>query len=279
MRPQVIQVRSENNLYQHVEVLKRNRVKRRRYGEFFVEGVIPIERALEHGWGVKYCLYSAEVRLSKWAQDILARSRAQAHLELTPELMGQLSDKEEPSELLAILEMPENDLSRIPVEQGSLVVVLDRPSNHGNLGTIIRSCDALNAGGLVMTGHGVDLYDPRTIRASVGSLFALPVVRLASYRDLIPWIDSLKVRAGDLQVIGTSAKAAVDIVDVDLTRTTILIVGNETRGLSANYRALCDSVVRIPMRGSATSLNVACATSILLYEADRQREGLETQVA
>jgi TrmH family RNA methyltransferase len=191
--------------------------------------------------------------------------------------MAQLSDKDEPSELLAILEMPVDELSRIPVGEGSLVVVLDRPSNHGNLGTIIRSCDALHADGLILTGHAVDLYDPRTIRASVGSLFALPVIRLASYVDLVAWLERIRAQARDLQVVGSSAKATVEVPDADLTPTMVLIVGNETRGLSANYRALCDLIVRIPMYGSATSLNVACATSILLYEIDRQRRLAQKQ--
>jgi TrmH family RNA methyltransferase len=271
MKPRVIKVRSENNHFQHVEVLKRNRAKRQRYGEFFVEGVTPINRAIECGWEMRTLVYSTGRRLSKWAQGVIERSVAQVHLELAPELMAKLSDKEDPSELLAVLAMAPDDLARIETRRDLLVVVFDRPSNHGNLGTVIRSCDALGAHGVVVSGHGVDLYDTRTIRASVGSVFAVPVVRLPSHKELVPWIEALRDRLGDLQVVGTSAKATRDILHADLSRPTILAVGNETIGLSRNYRDLCDEVFRIPMVGSATSLNVACAASVVLYEVDRQR--------
>ena len=152
-----------------------------------------------------------------------------------------------------------------------LVVVLDRPTNPGNLGTVIRSGDALRANGVIMTGHTVDLYDPETIRATTGSFFSIPVVRLPSPQELIPWFEELKQRLDKIQIIGTSAKATIPVQDYDFTAPTVLLVGNETHGLSENLRAICDAMVTIPMYGSATSLNIACATSILLYEVDRQR--------
>jgi TrmH family RNA methyltransferase len=270
MKPHVIKVRSENNYFQHVEVLKRNRAKRRRYGEFFVEGVTPLIRAIEHGWEMRTLVYSTEGRLSKWAREVIDRSTAEVHLDLSPALMAKLSDKEDHSELLAVFKMATDDLSRIEVKQDLLAVAFDRPSNHGNLGTAIRSCDAFGADGLIVTGHAVDLYDTRTIRASVGSIFAIPVVRLPSHNELAVWLEMLRSELG-VQVVGTSAKATRDILDADLSRPTVLAVGNETIGLSRRYKSLCDAMYCIPMYGSATSLNVACAASILLYEADRQR--------
>jgi len=272
MSPQTIHVRSENNAFQHVEVLKRNRTKRQAYGECFVEGVIPLTRALDYGWELHTLVYASGVRLSKWAQEIVNRSTAETHLALSPALMARLSDKEDPSELLAVFATPPDALSRIPLHEHLLVVAFDRPSNHGNLGTIIRSCDALGADGLVITGHAVDLYDTRTIRASVGSLFSLPVIRLSSYRDLAVWRDKIAAQLKGTQIVGTSAKAEVDVAEVDLTGPTVLVIGNETVGLSNNYRAICQQMVRIPMSGAASSLNVANAASILLYEARRQRK-------
>jgi tRNA G18 (ribose-2'-O)-methylase SpoU len=271
MKPRVIKVHSENNHFQHLDVLKRNRTKRQRYGEFLVEGVTPLNRAIEHGWEMQTLVYSTGGRLSKWAREVIESCPAPVHLELAPELMAKLSDKEDPSELLAVFKMAPDELSRIEVGDDLLVVVFDRPSNHGNLGTVIRSCEALGVDGLVMTGHGVDLYDTRTIRASVGTLFAVPAVRLPSHKELMPWLERLRGELGDLQVIGTSAKAGRDIVEADLSRPTMLVIGNETIGLSKNYRELCDEMFCIPMHGASTSLNVACAASVLLYEVDRQR--------
>ncbi|CAA9581226.1 MAG: 23S rRNA (uridine(2479)-2'-O)-methyltransferase [uncultured Thermomicrobiales bacterium] len=271
MAPNVIRVQAENNDFQYIETLRRNRVKRHRAHEFVVEGVRAINGALAAGWEIAAFLYAPERRLSGWATDILAHSTARAHLELSAPLLAKLSGKEETSELLAVVVMPEERLTRIPLHRNLRVVVIDRPASPGNLGTIIRSCDAFGVDGLIVSGHAVDLYDPETINATTGSLFALPIVRVGGPADLLPWLDRIRHELGTLQIVGTSAKATLDIADHDLTRPTILAVGNETRGLSVAYKELCDAVVAIPIVGSASSLNVACATSVLLYEIDRQR--------
>lgn len=267
-----IKIFTENSDYQYLETLRRNRVKRNRSGEFFVEGVRAITQAAENKWEINALVFSREKRLSDWAEGIIQKAHAKKHFELPLRLMEKLNDKEDASELIALVGMPAEDLSRIPVRDKILVVVLDRPSNPGNLGTIIRSCDALRADGLIISGHATDLYDPETIRATTGSFFCVPAVRLPSHRDLTPWIYGLKKRLDGLQVVGASAKAKVPIREHDFTAPTILLVGNETNGLSDAYQALADAIVTIPMYGYASSLNIACAASILLYEAARQRE-------
>src|SRR5690554_2124917 len=159
MRPKVKRVVNENNDFQRVKAIKRNREKRTKYQEFFVEGVKPINYVLENEWRIRFFLYSKDKPLSDWAKDILAHSTADSHLELPLKLMEKLSDKEEEtSELMAVVRMAENDLARIKVKEDLLVVVFDRPSSHGNLGTLIRSCEALKVDGLIITGHAVDLY-------------------------------------------------------------------------------------------------------------------------
>jgi TrmH family RNA methyltransferase len=271
MKPKTVKIFSENNQFQHVETLRRNREKRHRHRQFFVEGVRPINVAIEYGWAFDAFLYSPEQRLSGWAQDVLRQSRAQVHYELPLALLEKLSNKSEPSELLAVVTMPDDDLARIPIRQNMLVVLFDRPPSPGNLGTLIRSCDALGVDGLVITGHAADLYDPETISATTGSFFAVPSVRLPSQHELLPWFETIRQAIGPFQLVGSSAKAEIDIAAHDWTPPTILAIGNETWGLSTSYKALCDALVRIPIGGSATSLNVACAASIMLYEIDRQR--------
>ena len=271
MKPQTIRIYSENNHFQHIETLRRNREKRHKHREFFVEGVRAINQALAYGWTINAFAYSTEQRLSGWAQDILAQSQARVHFDMPLALLDKLSDKDEPSELLAVVAMPSDTLDRIPLREQMLIVLFDRPASPGNLGTIIRSCDALNVDGLVITGHAADLYDPETIRATTGSFFAVPVVRLPSPRELTPWFDTIRQTIGPFQLVGSSAKAERDIQAIDWTQPSILALGNETWGLSAAYRELCDILARIPIAGSATSLNVASAASIMLYEIDRQR--------
>ena len=271
MTPQIIRVQSENNDFQYVDTLRRNRAKRHRAREFVVEGVRAINGALAAEWEIAAFLYDPTRRLSDWALDILADSTARAHLEMAPSLLAKLSGKEETSELLAVVVMPEERLARIPLRPNLRVVLMDRPASPGNLGTLIRSCDAFGVDGLIVSGHAVDLYDAETINATVGSLFALPIVRVGGPADLLPWLDRLRQQFADFQIVGTSAKATIDIADQDLSTPTLLAIGNETWGLSTAYKELCDAMVTIPIVGSASSLNVACAASVLLYEIDRQR--------
>jgi 23S rRNA (uridine2479-2'-O)-methyltransferase len=262
---------AESEAYQHLLGLQQNRRLRNKSREFLVEGVRSINEALRCRWTINALVYAREKRLSDWAQGILDRTEARTHLELADHLVRKLSQKEETSELLAVVAMPEDDLARIPVGDELLAVVFDRPASPGNLGTLISSCDALGADGLIITGHAADAYDPETVRATTGSCFCVPVVRLPSQHELLPWFEGLKQRLAGFQIVGTSAKAQVPIAEHDFTAPTVLLVGNENHGLSVAYRALCDAMVTIPMEGSATSLNVACATSILLYEVARQR--------
>jgi TrmH family RNA methyltransferase len=271
MKPHTVKIYSENNVFQHVETLRRNREKRQHHKEFFVEGVRHINQTLTHHWPIKAFFYAPERQLSDWARTILRNSTAEMHVEMPLPLLEKLSNKNEPSELLAIVAMPEDSLTRIPIKPSLLVVAFDRPASPGNLGTLIRSCDALRVDGLIISGHSVDLYDPETISASTGSLFALPIVRLASHKTLLPWLETVRQTLGTVQVVGSDEKGSVSIQEHDFTPPTVLVAGNETWGMSAGYKAICDQIVRIPIFGSASSLNVACATSIVLYEISRQR--------
>ena len=271
MTPRVLKVSTANIAFQRLEVLRRNRTKRRQYGEFLVEGVRAINGALAAGWEVRSFCYARGRQLSRWASSILDASAAESHLEIAPELYDQVSEKEEPSELLAVVAMRPDSVDRIPTSAGMLVVVVDRPGSPGNLGTLIRSCDAFGVAGVVVTGHGVDPYDPTVLRASVGSFFAVPCVALPSHREVAVWVGEMRRAWPALTLVGTSARASVAARDFGWGAEVVLVVGNETSGMSHAYREMCDAVVTIPMRGTATSLNAAVATSILLYEIDSRR--------
>jgi 23S rRNA (uridine2479-2'-O)-methyltransferase len=272
VKPIVKKIFSENNDFQHIDVLKRNREKRNKYKEFFIEGVKSIDYAIEYKWKIKMFVYSKEKPLSQWATNILENSKAETHFEMPLNLLQKLSDKDEDySEILAVVSIPDSSLSNIIIKKDMLVVVLDRPSSHGNLGTIIRSCEALKVDGIIITGHAVDLFDPKVVRASMGTFFAVPIIRVQSHNDLLPWFNRVKSEFNNFQIIGTTAKTDKLIDKVDLSNPMALLVGNETHGLSYNHKELCDMLVKIPMYGEITSFNVSCATSIFLYEIDRQR--------
>jgi len=269
--PRLLKVSSANAAFQRIEVLRRNRTRRHQYGEFVIEGVRAINGALRAGWTIRSFAYARDRPRSRWAAEILEQSRADTHLEMTPELFAQITEKDEPPELIAVVATRPDTVDRIPTDGDLLVVVVDRPASPGNLGTIIRSCDAFGATGVIVTGHGVDLYDPLTIRASVGSFFAVPCIALSSHREVSAWAESLRVERSGMSLIGTSAHADSSLRDFSWGSDVMLVIGNETSGLSHAYREMCDAVVKIPMRGTATSLNAAVATSILLYEIDSYR--------
>src|SRR2546428_6295776 len=231
--PPIRRIRSANAEFQLASSLLFNRRQRQRQGRFVIEGVRAVDEALARAWPVDSVWYGAGTRRSAWAESVL--ERVDARYELAPELMAQLSGKDETSELVLLAEIAPDDLGRIRPDADALVVAFDRPVSPGNLGSVIRSADALGADGVVVTGHAADVYDPPTVRASMGSLFALPVVRVGPPEEVGRWARGLGLR-----IVGSSAAAEAPVWARDLTGPTLLAVGNETRGLSAAWRELCD---------------------------------------
>ena len=267
-----LSITTRNATFQQWLAALTNRAKRGQLGEFVVQGVRPISLAVEHGWPIRALLFPAHRALSGWARDILDRAGAAARYALAPELLHELGGKDdEIPELLAVVEMPGDDLSRIAAGPGMLTMLFDRPATPGNIGTLIRSADAFGASGVVITGHAADPYDPRAVRASTGSIFAVPVVRAASHREVVDWADSRRAEGVAVSLVGTDEHGDEEIAEHDLTGPTIIAIGNETRGLSAGLRQACDHILRIPIGGSASSLNAAAAGTVVLYEAARQR--------
>ncbi|MFG1914539.1 TrmH family RNA methyltransferase [Micromonospora sp. NPDC048898] len=268
----VLRVTTRNARFQQWEALLGNRTKRQRSGEFLVQGVRPIKLAIHLGWQVRQLLYNADAHLSTWAQETLDAAGA-TRVAVAGELMVELGGKVEGApELLAVVALPDDDLGRIPTGPDLLPVVFDRPTSPGNIGTLIRSADAFGASGVVITGHAADVYDPKAVRASTGSLFSVPVVRVPGHRPVLDWVAAIRADV-EVRVVGTDESGAVEAAEYDFTQPTLLVVGNETSGLSSAWRDACDHLIRIPMVGMASSLNAATAGSVVLYEAARQRAG------
>lgn len=275
MKKYIQKIYSKNAAYQKFEVLKTNRNKRYRYHEFFVEGVRNINEAIKNNWNISSFIYSGDKKLSSWAQQILENVKTEMNYELHQGLMEELSSKEDTSELLAVIKMRDDCLEQLAFSENPLIVLFDRPSNKGNLGTIIRSCDSFGVDALIITGHGVDLYDKDVISASMGSFFNVPAVRASDNDTLFAYLQDLKQKYMQLQMIGTTAHKEHLITEVDFTRPTIFLLGNETDGLSRALKENSDMLATIPMcdKSAASSFNVGCAATVFLYEAVRQRLG------
>lgn len=266
---------TKNSAYQKLEVLKTNRNKRYKYNEFLVEGVRSLNQAVKSGWHISAFIYG-DGELSGWAKDMLSSVKTEVNYRLMGDLMAQLSGKTDTSELMAVIAMRPDDAKRITLSNNPFVVLFDRPSNKGNLGTMIRSCDALGADLLILTGHAVDLYDPDVVTSAMGSFFNTPVIRMPDNETLWAFIDSVKEKHPDFQLVGTTAHKQHPIDRVDLRKPTLLMIGNETMGLNQAFKDRCDVLATIPMAQGAyaSSFNVGCAASIMMYELTRQR-GIE----
>lgn len=253
-----------DNAFQHAEVLKRNRTRRHQSGECFVEGVRPIQRLVASGWPVRSIWSDRGRPLSGWAEEVVRASGAERHYRLPTALMERLSDREAPSELVLVAAARRPRLAELALPGDFLVLVLDRPSSPGNLGTVVRSADAFRAHAVVIAGHAADPFDPRAIRASTGSVFSVPVVAMEGPEEL----RELAERAG-ATVLGTDSEGDLPVRAADLRSATAVVLGNEGAGLSYRLRELCTRIVRIPVRTG--SLNMAVAASVVLYEAAGQR--------
>jgi len=267
---------NKNNIYQKFQVLRTNRNKRYRYHEFLVEGVRSLNEAVDNHWKIHSFLYDKN-NLSGWAREMLDKVPTQMNYCLEPELMRELSGKTDTSELMAVIEMRQDRLDAVPLSDNPFIVLFDRPSNRGNLGTMIRSCDALGADMLIITGHSVDLYDPDVVTAAMGSFFQVPVVRVEDHHALSAYVEELKKKYPGFRTLGTTAHKEHPIWEADLTGPVMLMLGNETMGLNHAFKEYCDLLCTIPMseKSYATSFNVSCAASILMYEITRQREAAQ----
>ena len=270
-KPTIISIRKQENNFQRAEVIKRNREKRTQHAQFLVEGVAQINIAVKHGWRVYAFIYADDRALSSWAEALLDSNIAEQHWELSADLLAALSDKDEPSELLAIIETRTLTPSAIPPKQDGLVVVFDRPSSPGNLGSSIRSAHAFGADGIIITGHAVDIYDPFVVRGSMGAIFGMPVSTAPSHTDVQAWVAAARAAGFNYKVVGSSSRSEEQLSQCALSGPTLLVLGNETVGMSRGYKEMCDTTVTIPIVGELSSINVSCAASILLYEVSRQR--------
>ena len=259
--------------YQQFETLKRNRAKRSRQGLAFIEGVQMIEQAIRHGWEFAAMAVTDGRRLSGWAEDMIRRAKPEILYKMEAAMHADLSDREESCEIIALVRIRSSTPDRIALraEESStppLYAIFDRPASPGNLGTFLRSADAFGATGVIVTGHAADFYDPQCIRASVGTVFAIPFGEMPGAEAALDW---LRARPERPLIVGTSAHGTAALDELDLTGPVALAVGNETFGLSQAWKQGCDVLAKIPIFGAASSLNAGSAATVCFYEISRQR--------
>jgi TrmH family RNA methyltransferase len=226
-------------------------------GLFLVEGIHHVGEAFEAGWEIETVLYSSGLLTSPFAHDLISRLSFQPQ-PVTAQVMESLADKENPQGIIAVVHQRKTQLK--DVKPFIRAVGLVSPQDPGNVGTILRTLDAVGVDVLFLLDGGVEQYHPTVVRASMGTIFWKPMIQ-TSFDGFIDW-----AHKGQYQVIGTSAKAELGYQALDLQTPWILILGNEQKGLSHEQSAACDVTVSLPMQGRVSSLNLAVAAGVLLYQ-------------
>lgn len=266
-----IYLNKETNELQRVFALQTNRNKRHRYREFVIEGRLAIEAAWKMGWKIRSIFYSKERSMPAWAENYLAQGEYDTAYALTNQLMEKITDKTETAELIAIVEQPLRSFMSYQPRSRDVIVVLDEPKSPGNLGMMIRSSVAFGSPTIIISGHGADEFDPQCIRASRGTFFSASVYRVEGIKVFIREIEAWR-KTYNIRVIATGNQGSVPLEKAQLDGAILfLVLGNETNGLSMGYQQLADQFVQIPLEGEFSSLNIAAAGSIFLYEIFRQR--------
>ncbi len=252
-----------NPLVKRVRLLA-DRRHRRREGAFVVDGVQPVWRAVEAGAGIDTLIVAPDLLTGSPAMRMVEEQEAAGTrvARLSGELFLRLSDREGAAGLAAIVRGGLSDLAAFPVT--GVFVALHEIGNPGNLGTIIRTADAAGAAGVVLIGDTTDPFAPVAVKASMGSLFAVPLAHTASLDSFFTW-------AGDhgVSVAATSGRAEADHWSATYARPVAVLLGSEGNGLPEDALSRADLRVRIPMVGTAESLNLAVAAALMVYELSR----------
>ncbi len=240
----------------------RQRKARGSEGLFLVEGTFHVGVALEAGAPLEYVIYVPDLLDSPFGKELIGKlgSKGIDCYSTTQEIFATLAEKENPQGLLAVARQRLEPLADFTLVPSSFAVALIAPQDPGNVGSILRTVDAVGAAGLLLLDRGVDAYHPSAVRAGMGAHFWKPIVQ-ASFIEFIGWAQQKGVH-----VYGSSAHAELDYRRAEYKLPCVLLLGSEREGLTEGQLAACEQVVSLPMRGRVTSLNLAVAAGVWMYE-------------
>jgi len=253
----------------HIKEIRklRDRKERQQSGLFFMEGLRIVGEALDHHAMIEQMLVAPDLLTSDFGQTTVERARKMgiSILQVSEEVFRSLAQKDGPQGLAAVARQKWTQLGDMDARKGTTWVALDEIADPGNLGTILRTHDAVHGEGVILLDQSTDPYDPSAVRASMGALFSQRLVK-ASLEEFSHWKTTCA-----MPLFGTSDRGPTDYQSVVYPTPMVLLMGSERQGLDEVHLRLCDDVVRIPMAGSSDSLNLAVATGVVLYEIFNQR--------
>ena len=240
----------------------RDKKARREQALFLAEGLRIIAEARDSGILPEVLAFSSATGLHPLAAEIIAATEAAGGdvIETTPDILAKMSGKDNPQVLLGAYRQPANRLADLDRSAAPLWLAAEKLRDPGNIGTILRTGDAVGAGGLILIDDCADPYSVEAVRASMGAIFTQQVVQ-ARWDEFLPWL-----RAGPGQLVGTSLKTDTDYLSARYEQPCFLLIGNEQAGLPPEYEAECDLLVKVPMAGRADSLNAAVAAAVIAFQ-------------
>ncbi len=240
----------------------RERKEREQRGHCFIEGIRLVGEAVQLGADIERLVVAPEILLSEFALELVASQRRAGVeiLEVSRRVFAGLSQKDGPQGLGALVRMRWHSLAELSPAGGPGWVALDAVQDPGNLGSILRTADAVGCSGVILLGHSSDPYDPAALRGSMGAVFNQRLVR-AEFGELVDW-----ARQQGYPLVGATGAADQAYRATNYQPPLVLLMGSEREGLTAAQLAQCDLAVRIPMVGRSDSLNLAVATAVILYE-------------
>ena len=230
-------------------------------GLFLAEGLKIVTEAVELGHAPRILLYGADAAghpLLRQAADAALAAGGEV-IEVNRDILEKVSRRENPQAVVGVFEQIFTPLDAIDPHSASCWVALQAVRDPGNLGTIVRTADSAGCGGVILVGECCDPYSVEAVRATMGSIFAVPLVR-ATVEQFLAWRQSWPG-----SVVGTLLTATTDYRQADYRRPSMILMGNEQQGLPPELAAACDVTVKIPQRGRADSLNLSVATGIMIY--------------
>jgi len=243
----------------------RDKKHRRREGLFIAEGLRILTEARGAGF-LPVTLFFSQADPHPLLRELIAVTEAAGGeaIETTADILHKISGKENPQTVLGVYRAFDTALDRVDRDRAPLWIVAQALRDPGNLGTILRTGDAVGAGGLILVDDCVDPFSVEAVRASMGALFTQQIAA-APWNRFLRWL-----RSGEGELVGTSLNARQDYQAARYRKPCFILVGNEAQGLPADYEAACDTLVKIPMFGKADSLNAAVATAVMAYEVINQ---------
>ncbi|MDQ4088288.1 MAG: RNA methyltransferase [Pseudomonadota bacterium] len=240
----------------------RDKKVRKAEGLFLAEGLRIIAEARDSGRLPEIVAFSSAGGVHPLAADIIAETESAGGeaIETTPDILSKMSGKDNPQMLLGAFRQPHTSLERIDRSAAPLWIAAQALRDPGNIGTILRTGDAVGAGGLILIEDCADPFSVEAVRASMGAVFTQQVAT-AHWAEFVAWL-----RSGPGQLVGTSLKATQDYLEAEYRQPCFLLIGNEQQGLPADYEAACDLLVKIPMAGRADSLNAAVAAAVMAFQ-------------